>query len=331
VPFCRVEFPDENEGDAQNPRIVRLGRLTTPSGARPLAIEARSNGQPRWARAAVAELALYRTHNPAAYCVFVAPFVSEASAAIATENDVGYVDLAGNCRICFDQVYVRRDGCANAFTRKRDLRSLYSPKAERVLRTLLLEPRRAWKVADLATAAMVSLGQASNVKKLLEDREWVRRTEQGLQLVEPRRLLDEWAGRYDPGRSRTHEFYSLDGIATVEQKIATACKGRPTRYALTGFSAAARMAPAVRYQRASAYVEGEVGAVAAAAGLKPVTSGANVTLIEPYDAGIFIGARNVGGADVVSAVQAFLDLRRVPGRGEEAAESLLREVIEPTW
>ena len=44
-----------------------------------------------------------------------------------------------------------------------------------MLRTLLAEPERGWKIKELAEAASVSLGQASNVKRLLEDREWLRR------------------------------------------------------------------------------------------------------------------------------------------------------------
>jgi hypothetical protein len=65
--------------------------------------------------------------------------------------------------------------------------------------------------------------------------------------------------------------------------------------------------------------------------LKPVTSGANVSLLAPFDAGVFAGARVFDGVRVVSPVQLYLDLRGFRGRGEEAAQALLEEVMAPSW
>jgi hypothetical protein len=74
---------------------------------------------------------------------------------------------SGNCLLTFDQVFVSKEGKPNPFVRKRDLRSLYSPKAERMLRVLLSAPGRWWKAQPLARESGVSLGQGFNVKKLL--------------------------------------------------------------------------------------------------------------------------------------------------------------------
>jgi hypothetical protein len=56
-----------------------------------------------------------------------------------------------------------------------------------------------------------------------------------------------------------------------------------------------------------------------------------VTLLEPYDAGVFYGAKEIDGVCVASPVQVYLDLRGFRGRGEEAAVKLLDEVIRPQW
>jgi hypothetical protein len=66
-------------------------------------------------------------------------------------------------------------------------------------------------------------------------------------------------------------------------------------------------------------------------GLKPVPSGGNVALIEPYDEGVFYGTRTVEGAPVVSPVQLFLDLMQIKGRGEDAASAILGEAIRAQW
>jgi hypothetical protein len=307
--------------------------LTVRSGAkdRRLVCRAASSGQPRMAREACLELLDYARSDKRDYPVFVAPYISPEAAAICEGYQVGYFDLAGNCRLAFDRVYIRRDGFPNSSVQKRDLRSLYSPKAERVLRVLLAAGRRNWRMQELADEARVSLGQAANLKKLLLDREWMEADTEGLRMrsfddaVLP--LLTEWAGNYRAERSAASEYYSLKPIPQTEAELARA----KVRLAFTGFSGAARFAPTVRYQRVTAYVLGSRSALIERVGLKPVPSGGNVTLIEPYDEGVFYGTRAIEGAPVVSPVQLFLDIRQTKGRGEEAAQAILEEAIKPLW
>jgi hypothetical protein len=200
-----------------------------------------------------------------------------------------------------------------------------------VLRVLLGAPQRWWKAQSLAQEAGVSLGQGFNVKKLLMDREWIEAGDAGFRLTAPAELLSEWKGHYDFSRSVAREFYSLRPIAELEGLLADACDLEKTAYALAGFSSAARYAPMVRYQRAMAYVSGRLDRVAERLELKPVTSGANVILMTPYDDGVLYGAERKGGVMVTSPVQTYLDLRQIKGRGDEAAEYLKHQVIENTW
>jgi predicted nucleotidyltransferase len=148
---------------------------------------------------------------------------------------------------------------------------------------------------------------------------------------EPEKLLAEWAENYSFRKNRVRDCYSLEPIPDLEAGLAEACRERKMQYALTGFSAAARLAPMVRSPRAMAYVEKPLDEMIASLGLKEVTSGANVTLMEPYDAGVFYGAREMGGICLASPVQIYLDLKGFQGRGEEAAVKLLDEVIRPQW
>ncbi len=81
-----------------------LGRIRT------LVVEAKSSGQPLRTREAADQLKrmIAGSGLSDAYPVVVAPYISEASAGICREYDVGYLDLAGNCRFAFDSVYVER-------------------------------------------------------------------------------------------------------------------------------------------------------------------------------------------------------------------------------
>lgn len=302
---------------------------------RRLICEVKGSGQPRIARETCLILNELVRSDRRAYPVFVAPYISAASAAICEKYDTGYLDLAGNCRLAFDTVFIRREGFPNLAIQKRDLRSLYSPKAERVLRVLLASGKRTWRTQELADTAGVSLGQVASVKKLLADREWVDTEPTGFGLrslddaVLP--LLGEWARNYRSARSETRDFYSLRPVPEAEASLAEAGKALMTPVAFTGFSGAARFAPAVRYQRLTAYVAGNVDALANGLGWKPVPTGANATLITPYDDGVFFGTREMEAAPVVSPVQIYLDLMQNKGRGEEAASAIMAEVIKPLW
>jgi hypothetical protein len=330
VPFCRTEFSRIVSRSADI-GIDLFGRFILPKGRVPFAVVAKSIGQPRFVREAVYSLTRYAASEPGAYPIFAAPFIADDAAKILEEEGIGYVDLSGNCRLCFDEVYVRCSGNENRFIRRRDLRSLYSPKSERLLRVLLGEPVRSWKVQELADEARVSLGQVSNVIRKLQDREWAARDESGMRLSKPDRLLSDWKANYDFARSERRDFFTLAGVDEFERRLATRMARAGGDYGLAAFSAAARFAPAVRYQRVYAYISGEIEQVADELGLKPVESGANVTLIEPYDDGVFIGAVEKDGVRVTSAIQSYLDLSQLRGRGEEAAQMLLREAIEPAW
>jgi hypothetical protein len=294
-------------------------------------VEANAYGQPRLAREAANALARYSKLIPKAYPVFAAPYISEKAAEVCEADGIGYIDLAGNCLLKFDGIYIERGGSPNPFSEKRELRSLFSPKATRVLRVLLDLPSRAWKLQDLAREAQVSLGQASNVKRLLGAKEWIRESREGLTLIEPERLLLEWAQSYSYRKNNPRDFFSLLDLSNLEASLAETCKKKGWRYAFTGFSAAARLAPAVRYSRAMMYFEGDIQALSAELNLKEVPSGPNLTVLAPYDEGILYGLKELGGYCLASPAQVYLDLASFRGRGEEAAEAILREVLKPKW
>ena len=330
VPFLVVEETVWESGD-EGVASDFLVKVRQKESRQVIAVVVKKNGQPRIAREALNQVLRYLNRHPGAYGVFMAPYISAKAAEICRQDGVGYLDLGGNCRLCFDSVYIEQEGRPNVFGEKRDLRSLYSPKAERVLRVLLNSPNRAWKTVDLAGEARVSLGQVSNVKKLLLDREWVTVVKPGFRLIEPKQLLREWVENYSFRRNRVQDFYSLRTIAQIESDISEYCDRNDLKYCLTGFSGAARFAPSVRYNRAMAYVEEIEVNMATDLSLKEVGSGANVSLLTPYDDGIYYGSRDVNGARIVSPVQLYMDVIGLPGRGEEAAQALYEQVIRPTW
>jgi len=196
---------------------------------------------------------------------------------------------------------------------------------------LLTDPQKAWRVQTLAEEAAISHGQVSDVKRLLEDREWLKGSDTGLLLGDPESLLSEWSKNFNTRKTASRNYCTPKGIAEIEADLARACEAKGIAYALTGFSGAARYAPAVRYQRVMAYVLPDVEKIAESLSLKEVASGANVTLYVPSDEGVLYGARPIDGVCVASPVQVYLDLFGVKGRGEEAPKALLEKVIRRSW
>lgn len=294
-------------------------------------LEIKTLGTPKSTREAVNLLLRRIQKEPMTYGIFVAPFISPASAAICKDAGIGYINLSGNCFIAFQQVFINREKMGNQYPFKTNLSSIYSPKSERILRVLLTYPYQPWKAIDLAKEAQVSLGMITQVGKKLIEEEWLKKTPQGISLTQPKNLLADWTNNYTIKRNILNNYYSLKSLQDVEIAIAETCSSLNISYALTGFSACNRLAPMVRGQRAMIYISRDIDLVAEKVGLKPVESGANIFLIQPYDVGVFWNAKPIGNLQISDPVQVYLDLKRYPGRGEEAADFLYREVINPRW
>ena len=330
IPFLIIKEAELEPSFGDNRPDIQL-TLEFKDEVKYVIVEAKNNGEPRYARQAVNQLLRYLESKPEAYGVYVAPYISPQAAAICQEAGIGTIDLAGNCKISFGKIYIRKDGSPNPFTRKRFLRSLYTPKAERILRVLLTTGLREWKTEELAGEADVSIGQVANVKKLLVDQEWMDSKTVGFSLTDPTALLEDWSQNYIFRRNKALNYYSMLSPAEVEYRVGEVCQRDNIRYGLTGFSGSSRYAPAVRYQRAMAYILGDIDVLTESLEIKPVESGFNVTLLEPYDESVLYGSQEIEGSRVVSSIQTFLDLKSLRGRGEEAAEALFERVIRKIW
>jgi hypothetical protein len=297
-----------------------------------IGVEARAQGTPKSIRSSVNQLTLAIQKNPSIYGMVIAPFISPQSAQICEAAGIGYLDLSGNCQIAFQEVYIHHENFPNRYPYKSEISSLYAPKSERVLRVLLTHPYRPWKTLELAQEAQVSSGMITHIRKKLDEQELITSSSLGFQLVEPHRLLRDWSENYSYRKNTILEFYSLETVSDVEQKLDKYCDQSGIRYALTGFSAADRLAPMVRNQRVMVYLDQtSTHLLVTALNLKPVSSGANVNILNPYDEGVYWHTQRVAGIEVATPVQVYMDLVKNRGRGEEAAEFLYNEVLLKSW
>jgi hypothetical protein len=292
-----------------------------------MVVDVVSLGQPRQIRAAVTKMSEVLTVMPAAYPVAASVYIGSQSARILKDNGLGFVDLSGNCYLAFEHVLIEKDGKRNVRPSTRPLRSLFAPRATRVVRALLAEPGRAWRLEELAKAAAVSLGHSHNVVKRLEDLRWVERDEaQRIHLGKPADLLEAWCESYS---YRTNEMASYFVSERVSRRLmadlAKAATADNRRYAFTLSAGLSLVAPQTRLGGVHCYLEGDPAPIAAALGLHPAgEADGSLHLLAPYDPGVFHGSLDKAGLKVVCLPQLYADLARYERRGAEQAEHLRR-------
>jgi hypothetical protein len=274
--------------------------------------------------------------------VVFAPVISPRVAEILEQRGVGYVDQAGNCRVrsAKHRVLIDRQGYESPAREQKGIADLFSPKSSRIVRAILAQPSKGWKVRELAMHADVgvSVGLAAKVKQTLVEESYATEHQRQLYLRDPVGLLENWAKYYAEkhlGPADQITMYFRSNTEEAEQAVAHWCRDNEIPYALAGFSAAWRLAPEVRYNVAAVYVDSRgfdremFGKLGTYQGGKPVETGANMLLWCPYDTSVLVGSRkeSEGELPVTSAIQTFLDLRRLGGRGEDAAAAVYERLI----
>lgn len=295
-----------------------------------LVVEVSSLGQPRQIRAAVTRLEEIKRELPMAHPLAAAVYIGPQSARILKTRGLGYIDLSGNCRIAFDNVLIEKEGKRNVRPSSRPLRSLFAPRATRVVRVLLTEPGRAWRLEELSRAAEVSLGHSHNVVKRLEDLAWVERDEsQRIRLSKPADLLESWCESYSYRDNEIVSYFVPERLTRrFMGDLARAATAEGRRYAFTLNAGSSLVAPQIRVPSLHCYLEGDPAPVASALGLRPAAEGdAGVHLLSPYDPGVFYGTLEKAGLKVVCLPQLYADLVHHEQKGAAQAEHLRREAM----
>lgn len=318
-------------GNASGNRFDAMARINVLGRPMNLAVEVKSNGQPRTVRDGVLFLRnAINASNMDATPLFVAPFLSEQSREICKLNETSYLDLAGNSYLKLPNLLVDITTGITPRPERRALKSLFGTKGSRMIRAMLKEPRRPWKVKELASVAHISLGLASNVRRGLLSREWAKETHEGIVLAAPDLVLDAWNESYSPKLEEISLYTTLHG-KSLESSIRQLFSDESTRgkVMLGSFSAARWIAP---YGRSGTefliatpslldFIQITLNAVR-------VGEGGNVVVQLTNDSGVFEDlVEPVAGVTCTSPIQTYLDLCRAGERGKDAAEFLRKKEL----
>ena len=303
-----------------------------------LIVEVKSDGAPRHVRSGVFELKGYVAHlhqfgqadmGERWIPMLASPYLSPQSRSICTDHDVAYIDLVGNAHLTFGDVYIDRAVAVQPKSETRALRSIFAPKAAAILRVMLRDPDRPWRVVELAERARTSLGHVSNVRKALLSRELIEKREEGVVLINPDGLLKMWRENYrQPRGQRIKEYTRLHG-KLLDNRLQGELN--PYRHAPRAIyslnSAAGWLAPFARDGTHSFYAD-EQGRqlLRDVLELTPAAIGPNVALCETFDDSLFDDAVEPSpGIFCTSPVVTYLDLWNGNERQREAASHLAEE------
>ena len=328
----QVPVIDDVDAEKQYSRVDAVLNVRTGNTAYLLACEVKSNGQPRFIQAAITQLQAFMFSTEGAFVpVIIAPWLSPDAQALCNENGIAFLDMEGNARIMFGGVYIEHRTTNKPVVEKRSLRSLFSPKSTQVLRTILKDPHRTWRVVELAKESHVSLGQVSNVRNGLLNRNFAVVQNDGLRVLKPNLIIDAWQTSYQPPAGETLNFYTTLHGSALESRLreVLCCSEKAGNAILASFSAAQWLAPYGRTGVDYFYADKKgLEKLVSALELSPSSKGANILITLPKDAGIFRDTiEPAEGVFSTSAVQTYLDLSTYGERGIEAAEHLRNQGI----
>jgi len=277
--------------------------------------------------------------------ILAMPRISARMAALCQAHEWSWYDLAGNCRLEIPGVLLIERSCrAPAKMPRRAGANLGTPEAASVVRALLAPENagRRWTqremvahFADNAPAIRApSLALVNKIVQHLRDQAFLTPLpNRGFRISDHVGLLKAWRDAYRFDRHTARSYFMLLHTRVLQERLRAFEPEAQGRLAFAVFSAAEVQAPAVRQPRMWLYVDPRLESdLQRALEAKPVDSGENLIVLLPGDEGVFY--RPDSGKNRIACTnpaQTYVDLAHSRGRGDEAAEAILLQRLEPAW
>lgn len=247
----------------------------------------------------------------------------------ARELGLSYLDIHGCGRVTQPGlVYFAPPGPEERGPTKTRGPSPFAPKASRVLRSLLADHEREWRLSDLAKITALNPGNVHRVLNRLLDDGYVEREGDSYLLVDPGGLLNAWAENGSPARERP--------AIPVEGDLRSAAEELLERFhghaVISGELAAELLAPhlpaagaAIHCLDAKEWARIDLEEIEPS---PPVFRAPGRILLDLPDAGVAQFGSEVSGLPLVGAAQLYVDLYKEPTRGRQAAEEVRRQLLD---
>lgn len=205
-------------------------------------------------------------------------------------------------------------------------RNIFGGKSARIVRSLLSDPKRTWRQADLVLRAGATSGLVSRIVTHLTQQGYLKKTDaRRFHIVSPPALLDAWAQADDfARRTTTHRFTTLNADPLrLAKTISSALAKTKIQYAFTQWIAAWLRQPYTEPPVVSLYISHlPPQAILDQLGFQAVGDAGRVWFHVPSDEGVFRETRGVQDLPLAADAQIYLDLLETGLRGPEQAQAL---------
>jgi hypothetical protein len=283
--------------------------------------------------------------RPNGYRVLGLPYVSPRMAELCELNHWSWFDLAGNCRLEIPEVLlIERSGAKPVRIEAPSSPSLGSNEAASVLRALLAPENagRRWTQREIVThvtqrapgMAAPSLALVNKVVQYIRQQAFLEPLPtRGFRVSDHEGLLKVWRQAYRFDRYARRRYFTLLSEQVIAGRLRSLGTNAPGELAYSAFSAADWQAPHVRQHKTWLYVNAGMEAkFRETIEAKEVDSGENLMVVIPKDPGVFyeldLSEKRLA---CTNPVQTYIDLTNSGGRGEEAAEAILNQMLMPAW
>src|SRR3954452_20956552 len=209
--------------------------------------------------------------------------------------------------------------------------SPFATKASRVVRALLADPGRRWRLSGLAGTVDMNPGNAHRVLAALTEQGFVERDGDLYIVADPSSLLEAWAehGR----RARAGERMTIPAGADLRGDVVHVLDALEGRAVVSGEMGAELYAPYLPATRAivhciddAAWDQERLTHEIGRDRQRPLRPHGRI-VVDRVDAGVGDFGDMRDGFPLVSPAQLYVDLANERGRAREAAEHLRREVL----
>ncbi len=261
------------------------------------------------------------------HLLFVSPRFSQQLIDAMDKQGIHFYSPYGYSRIRLPGfTYIVHAPAARKVVRAGNSGSAFVGKASILPRLFFREPERIWQQSELATEAGLTRAYVSIVIRRMLESGYVMHEGRGYRLLSPDQMLDDWSlvYRFDRYLWRQEYAMSFQQVSVGMDKLFGAIAGRTSQFALMGQCGAYLRCPYLEPSLVTAYVSEPLDDVS---GLHPVERDGNVILYIPPNHGVFIGENKIGGLPVVSDIQLYLDLMKMPGRSTDQADYLRENLL----
>ena len=261
------------------------------------------------------------------HLLFVSPRISQQLIDSQNVKGVHFYSPNGFSRIRLPGfTYIVHAPTATVATRQGNAGSAFVGKATVIPRFFFKEQERIWQQAELASETGLTRAYVSIVIRRMLDAGYIRQDGKGYRLQSPDQMLDDWSGVYRFDRYLWKQEYAMAFRQVNEgmDKLACAFAKSTFQFAMTGPCGEYLRCPYMEPSIVTAYVsEPPIGI----SGLHPVERDGNVILYVPQNQGFFVGGNIIDNIPVVSDIQLYLDLKKMPGRSGDQADYLRENLL----